>query len=136
MIRSAHESGKKILVYACETRPLLQGSRLTSWELMRDGIDVTLITDSMAAVLMRKGEIDLVIVGADRIVSDAVFNKIGTYMHAVCANAHNIPFYIAAPLSTFDEKSSNPLIILLSCFECDLKQLFVFKPVEFDGFRN
>ncbi|HOL42012.1 MAG TPA: S-methyl-5-thioribose-1-phosphate isomerase [Methanospirillum sp.] len=105
VIRSAHEAGKKISVFACETRPLLQGARLTTWELMRDGIEVTLITDSMAAVLMRKGEIDLVLVGADRIVSDAVFNKIGTYMHAVCAQAHNIPFYIASPLSTFDEKS-------------------------------
>lgn len=105
VIRSAHEAGKNISVFACETRPLLQGARLTTWELMRDGIDVTLITDSMAAVLMRKGQIDLVIAGADRIVSDAVFNKIGTYMHAVCAQAHNIPFYIAAPLSTFDEKS-------------------------------
>ncbi|WP_373838202.1 S-methyl-5-thioribose-1-phosphate isomerase [Methanospirillum sp.] len=110
VIRSAHEAGKNISVYSCETRPLLQGSRLTTWELLRDEIDVTLITDSMAAVLMRKGEIDVVVVGADRIVSDAVFNKIGTYMHAVCAHAHNIPFYIAAPLSTFDEKSSESMI--------------------------
>lgn len=112
VIRSAHESGRNISVYSCETRPLLQGARLTTWELLRDGIDVTLITDSMAAVLMRKGKIDLVVVGADRIVSDAVFNKIGTYMHAVCAKAHNIPFYIAAPLSTFDEESREDLVIV------------------------
>lgn len=112
VIRSAHEAGKNIFVYSCETRPLLQGARLTTWELLRDGIDVTLITDSMAAVLMRKRKIDLVIVGADRIVSDAVFNKIGTYMHAVCAKAHNIPFYIAAPLSTFDEENSEDKVIV------------------------
>lgn len=112
VIRSAHEAGKNISVYACETRPLLQGARLTTWELLRDGIDVTLITDSMAAVLMRKGAIDVVIVGADRIVSDAVFNKIGTYMHAVCAQTHTIPFYVAAPLSTFDEESCEDMIII------------------------
>lgn len=110
VIRSAHEAGRRVQVYACETRPLLQGARLTSWELERDGIDVTLITDSMAAVLMRRGSIDLVIVGADRIVSDAVFNKIGTYMHAVCADAHGIPFYVAAPLSTFDEDAKEAAI--------------------------
>ena len=112
VIRSAHEAGKGIRVYSCETRPLMQGSRLTTWELMRDGIDVTLITDSMAAVLMRKGMIDVVLVGADRIVSDAVFNKIGTYMHAVCAKAHQIPFYVAAPLSTFDEDAREDDIII------------------------
>lgn len=112
VIRTAHEAGKKVRVYACETRPLLQGSRLTAWELMRDGIDVTLITDSMAAVLMRKGEIDLVVVGADRVVSDAAFNKIGTYMHAVCAKVHNIPFYIAAPFSTFDESATEKQVIV------------------------
>jgi methylthioribose-1-phosphate isomerase len=103
VIRSAVKNGCIVKVYACETRPLLQGARLTAWELARDGIDVTVITDSMAAPLMRKGKIDLVIVGADRITSDAVFNKIGTYMHAVCAKAHSIPFYVAAPFSTFDE---------------------------------
>ena len=89
-------------VFACETRPLNQGSRLTCWELARDGIDVTLIPDSSAAYLMRKGKIDLVIVGADRITKDAVFNKIGTYMHAVAAHHHKIPLYVAAPVSTFD----------------------------------
>ncbi len=102
VIRSAVEAGKNVKVISCETRPLNQGSRLTCWELLRDGIDVTLIPDSSAAYLMRKGKIDLVIVGADRITKDAVFNKIGTYMHAVTARHHRIPFYVAAPVSTFD----------------------------------
>lgn len=102
VIRSAVMAGKEVKVIACETRPLLQGARLTAWELARDGIDVTVITDSMAAHFMRAGAIDAVIVGADRITRDAVFNKIGTYMHAVCARHHRIPFYVAAPLSTFD----------------------------------
>jgi methylthioribose-1-phosphate isomerase len=102
VIRSAVKAGKKVRVIACETRPLLQGARLTAWELSRDGIPVTVITDSMAAHFMRTEKIDAVIVGADRITSDAVFNKIGTYMHAVCARHHKIPFYVAAPLSTFD----------------------------------
>ncbi|MCM2466177.1 S-methyl-5-thioribose-1-phosphate isomerase [Methanoculleus oceani] len=101
-IRSAVAAGKSVRVIACETRPLNQGSRLTCWELARDGIDVTLIPDSSAAYLMRKGKIDLVVVGADRITKDAVFNKIGTYMHAVAARHHGIPFYVAAPVSTFD----------------------------------
>ena len=102
VIRSAVAAGKNVKVIACETRPLLQGARLTAWELARDGIDVTVITDSMAAHIMRTGKIDAVIVGADRITKDAVFNKIGTYMHAVCAHYHGIPFYVAAPISTFD----------------------------------
>ena len=102
VVRSAVEAGKEIRVIACETRPLLQGARLTAWELARDGIDVTVITDSMAAHMMRTTPINAVIVGADRITGDAVFNKIGTYMHAVCARHHGIPFYVAAPLSTFD----------------------------------
>ena len=101
-IRSAIAAGKDVRVIACETRPLNQGSRLTCWELARDGVDVTLIPDSSAAYLMRKGMIDLVVVGADRITGDAVFNKIGTYMHAVAAHHHRIPFYVAAPVSTFD----------------------------------
>ena len=96
------EEGKNVSVIACETRPLNQGSRLTCYELSRDGIDVTLVCDSTAAYLMRKGSIDSVIVGADRITQDAVFNKIGTYMHSVCAKEHGIPFYVASPLSTFD----------------------------------
>ena len=102
VIRSAVLAGKQVNVIACETRPLLQGARLTAWELFRDGIDVTVIADSAAAHMMRSGGIDAVIVGADRITRDAIFNKIGTYMHAVCARHHAIPFYVAAPLSTFD----------------------------------
>jgi len=102
VIRSAIDAGKKVNVYACETRPLLQGSRLTAWELARDGIQVTVIADSAAAHLMRKKTIDAVLVGADRITCDVVFNKVGTYMHAVCARWHRIPFYVAAPRSTFD----------------------------------
>jgi methylthioribose-1-phosphate isomerase len=102
VIRAAWAEGKKIRVIADETRPLLQGARLTAYELKRDGIPVTLITDNMAGYLMSKGLIDKVIVGADRIVQDAVFNKIGTYSVAVLAHEHNIPFYVAAPKSTFD----------------------------------
>jgi methylthioribose-1-phosphate isomerase len=102
VIRSAVAQGKKISVYACETRPLHQGSRLTAWELSEDNIPVTLICDSMAGMIMRQGKIDKVVVGADRITRDAVFNKIGTYTHAVLAKAHGIPFYVAAPISTFD----------------------------------
>jgi len=104
VIRSAVEDGKKVKVMACETRPLNQGSRLTTWELMQDGIDVTLITDSMAGIVMQKGLVDCAIVGADRIVRDAVFNKIGTYTVAVLAKEHNVPFYVAAPETTFDWK--------------------------------
>lgn len=102
VIRSAVEAGKDISVYACETRPLNQGSRLTAWELAQDGIPVTLICESMSGSLMRKGRIDKAIVGADRITRDVVFNKIGTYNHAVLARYHKVPFYVAAPLSTFD----------------------------------
>jgi len=112
VIRSAVKAGKQVKVISCETRPLLQGARLTAWELARDGIDVTTITDSTAAYLMRKGAIDAVIVGADRITSDAVFNKIGTYMHAVCAHHHKIPFYVAAPLSTFDANNTEKDVII------------------------
>ncbi len=100
--RAAWEEGKKIRVIADETRPLLQGARLTTYELKRDGIPVTLITDNMAGHVMKKGLVNKVIVGADRIVQDAVFNKIGTYSVAVLAKEHNIPFYVAAPVSTFD----------------------------------
>jgi len=112
VIRSAVDAGKEVKVIACETRPLLQGARLTAWELARDGIDVTVITDSTAAHLMRKGIIDAVVVGADRITCDAVFNKIGTYMHAVCAHHHAIPFYVAAPHSTFDPKNTERDVII------------------------
>lgn len=112
VIRSAVIAGKQVKVIACETRPLLQGARLTAWELAEDGIDVTVVTDSTAAHLMRTSTIDAIVVGADRITCDAVFNKIGTYMHAVCAHYHKIPFYVAAPLSTFDtEKMERDVII-------------------------
>lgn len=105
VIRSAIGEGKKIQVIACETRPLNQGSRITVWELMEDNIPVTLITDSMSGSLMRAGVINKVIVGADRITHDVVFNKIGTYTHSVLAKEHDIPFYVAAPLSTFDTEN-------------------------------
>ena len=99
----AHEQGRKFRVFADETRPLLQGARLTAWELVRAGIDATLICDNMAAQVMREGRIDLVIVGADRIAANGdAANKIGTYGVAVLAAEHKIPFYVAAPSSTFD----------------------------------
>lgn len=100
---TAHEKGIEFKVYADETRPLLQGARLTAWELHQAGIDVTVICDSMAAVLMKEGKVDLVITGADRIAANGdTANKIGTYSVAVLAQAHDIPFYVAAPSSTFD----------------------------------
>lgn len=103
VIRSS--KGKNISVVANETRPYLQGARLTAWELVQEGIPCTLITDSMAGHLMSKGEVDVVIVGADRIAANGdVVNKIGTYALAVLAARHRIPFYVAAPLSTFDAK--------------------------------
>jgi methylthioribose-1-phosphate isomerase len=103
VIRAAIEQGKKIAVFADETRPFLQGSRLTAWELVRDGINTTVITESMAGPLMRAGEIDLVVVGADRIAANGdTANKIGTYTVAVLAHEHKLPFYVAAPLSTID----------------------------------
>lgn len=103
VIRAAWEQGKKIQVVADETRPVLQGARLTAWELMQDHIPVTLITDNMAGSLMRQGKIDLCVVGADRIAANGdVANKIGTYSVAVLAKAHGIPFYVAAPYSTID----------------------------------
>jgi methylthioribose-1-phosphate isomerase len=103
VIRAAVEAGKKISVFADETRPWLQGARLTTWELHKDGIPVTLICDNMAGYLMSKGEIDGVIVGADRIAANGdTANKIGTYSVAILAKEHNIPFYVAAPISTID----------------------------------
>lgn len=100
---SAQKQGKKFQVYSCETRPLLQGARLTAWELLRSGIDTTLICDNMAATLMKQGKIDAVFTGADRIASNGdTANKIGTYMLAVLARYHGIPFYVVAPESTFD----------------------------------
>jgi methylthioribose-1-phosphate isomerase len=103
VIRAAVEQGKKIAVFADETRPFLQGARLTAWELVREGISTTVITESMAGPLMRAGEIDVVVVGADRIAANGdTANKIGTYTVAVLAREHKIPFYVAAPLSTID----------------------------------
>ena len=103
VIRAAVEGGKRIAVYADETRPFLQGSRLTAWELLRDGIDTTIVTDGMAGSLFSGGRIDAVVVGADRIAANGdVANKIGTYTVAVLAREHEVPFYVAAPTSTID----------------------------------
>jgi len=103
VIFEAHKKGKKVKVYADETRPLLQGGRLTAWELHQAGIDVTVICDNMAGWLMKQGKIDMVITGADRIAANGdAANKIGTYSLSILARQHEIPFYIAAPLSTFD----------------------------------
>ncbi|MBN2687638.1 MAG: S-methyl-5-thioribose-1-phosphate isomerase, partial [Deltaproteobacteria bacterium] len=105
VIRAARDQGKRIHVYVDETRPVLQGARLTSWEMMNEAIPATLITDNMAGFVMKQGKIDLVIVGADRISANGdAANKIGTYSLSVLAGAHGIPFYIAAPLSTVDLK--------------------------------
>src|SRR3954466_10385402 len=103
VVRGAVEAGKQVAVYADETRPFLQGARLTAWELVRDGIQTTVITDNMSGALMRQGKVDLVVVGADRIAANGdTANKIGTYGVAVLAREHSIPFYVAAPLSTID----------------------------------
>lgn len=103
VIRAAHKVGKEVHVYADETRPLLQGARLTAWEMIQEGIPVTLITDNMAGYLMAQQKVNAVIVGADRITANGdVANKIGTYGVAVLAKSHNIPFYVAAPISTLD----------------------------------
>jgi len=103
VIRAAFAAGNKIHVYADETRPFLQGSRLTAWELMKDGIPTTLIADNMAGVMMKQGKVGAVIVGADRIAANGdVANKIGTYSVSVLAKEHQVPFYVAAPWSTVD----------------------------------
>ncbi len=103
VVRGAVETGKRVRVLADETRPFLQGARLTAWELLRDGIETVLITDSMSGSLLRRGEVDLVVVGADRIAANGdVANKIGTYGVAVLAKENDVPFYVAAPLSTID----------------------------------
>lgn len=108
VIRSARDAGKQISVVASETRPFLQGARLTAWEMVQEGIPVTLITDNMAGHLMSRKEIDAVVVGADRVAANGdVANKIGTYMIAVLANRHRIPFYVACPLSTIDLNTSS-----------------------------
>ncbi|MEL6823335.1 MAG: S-methyl-5-thioribose-1-phosphate isomerase, partial [Calditrichota bacterium] len=103
VIYQAHEDDKDIQVFANETRPVLQGARLTAWELTQAKIPVNLVCDSMSASLMQHGKVDVIIVGADRIAADgSVANKIGTYSVAVLAKFHNVPFYVAAPFSTFD----------------------------------
>lgn len=103
VIYTAHKQGKRVKVYADETRPLLQGARLTTWELAQEGVEVILNTDGMAAFLMQQGKIDCVITGADRVAENYdVANKIGTYGLAVSANYHNVPFYVAIPVSTYD----------------------------------
>lgn len=114
VIYSARDAGKKIRVYADETRPVLQGARLTAWELLQEGIDVTLICDNTPGMLMAQGKIDCVIVGADRIARNGdTANKIGTYSLAVLAKAHDIPFYVAAPSNTFDNSISNGSEIII-----------------------
>ena len=103
VIRGAVEAGKRVAVLADETRPFLQGARLTAWELVKDGIETTVITDNMAGTIMRNSRVDLVVVGADRIAANGdVANKVGTYAVAVLAKEHGIPFYVAAPISTVD----------------------------------
>jgi methylthioribose-1-phosphate isomerase len=108
VIRSARDAGKRISVIADETRPFLQGARLTAWEMVQEGIPVTLITDNMAGFMMSRGEVDAVIVGTDRVAGNGdVANKIGTYMVALAAHRHRIPFYVACPLSTIDRSVSD-----------------------------
>jgi methylthioribose-1-phosphate isomerase len=114
VIRTAFEEKKDISVIACETRPYLQGARLTAWECMQEGIPCTLITDNMAGYLMGKGEVDVVIVGADRIAANGdTANKIGTYMVAVLARRHRLPFYVAAPTSSFDPQIADGSAIVI-----------------------
>jgi methylthioribose-1-phosphate isomerase len=113
VIRAARDSGKRLSVIATETRPVMQGSRLTAFELLHDGIDVSLITDTAVGHMMAIGAVNRVIVGADRVLRTGhVFNKIGTYQVAILANKHNVPFYVAAPLSTFDFESSPADVII------------------------
>lgn len=139
VIRYAHSSGKNIHVYADETRPLLQGARLTAWELVKEHIPATLIADNMAGYLMKLNKIDLVITGADRItVNGDAANKIGTYSLAILAKAHNIPFYIAAPLSTIDMNlKSGEEIVIEERDKKELRELFGQKiaPDEIDTFN-
>jgi methylthioribose-1-phosphate isomerase len=127
VIRSAVKQGKKISVIADETRPFLQGARLTSWELIQDNIPVTLITDNMSGYLMSKGEINAIVVGTDRVAANGdVANKIGTYMVAVLAKRHNIPFYVACPISTID----------MSCKSGDLIPIEERESNEVTGYRD
>jgi len=135
VIYRAQEEGKRIKVYACETRPLLQGARLTTWELKKNGIDVTLICDNMAATLMKDGKIDKVITGADRICANGdTANKIGTYNLAILCRYHKIPFYVAAPVSTFDlGLSSGKEITIEQRPSAEVTDLFFKKPIAAKG---
>ncbi|MDD4981018.1 MAG: S-methyl-5-thioribose-1-phosphate isomerase [Candidatus Omnitrophica bacterium] len=137
VIYKAKEEGKHLKVYACETRPLLQGARLTTWELKKKGIDVTLICDNMAAALMRQGKIDKVIAGADRIAANGdTANKIGTYSLAVLSHYHKIPFYIAAPRSTFDLKIKNGKDIPIEERNArEVTELFFKRPIAASGIK-
>jgi len=131
VIYQAKRAGKRFSVFACETRPLLQGARLTTWELKKKGVSVRLICDSLAATLMRKKQITKVLVGADRIARNGdVANKVGTYNLAVLANWHGIPFYVVAPLSSFDRQiktgkdipieQRSPLEVTHNLFKCSI----------------
>jgi methylthioribose-1-phosphate isomerase len=136
VIRAAVQEGKKIHVICCETRPYLQGARLTTWELLKDGIDAALICDSMAAHFMKAGKIQKVITGADRIAANGdTANKIGTYSHSLCAKAHNLPFIIAAPVSTCDMKTPTGNEIIIE--ERPLRELVIFndKQIAPEGIR-
>ena len=125
----AKENGKKFKVFACETRPLLQGARLTVWELLRNKIDTTLICDNMAATLMKQGKIDAIFTGADRIAANGdAANKIGTYMLAVLAKHHRIPFYVVAPRSTFDLSISTGKKIPIE--QRDRREVITFRGVQ------
>ena len=131
VIYKAKEEGKKVKVFVCETRPLLQGARLTTWELMKKGIDVTLICDNTAAALMKEGKVDKVITGADRIASNGdTANKIGTFGLAILAQNHNIPFYVAAPISTFDLSIRNGKFIPIEERNAEeVTQIFFKQPI-------
>jgi methylthioribose-1-phosphate isomerase len=139
VIRTAFEAGKTIQVYATETRPLLQGARLTAWELFKDGIPVTLIADNMAGWLMQQDKIDLVVVGADRVAANGdTANKIGTYSLAVLAHTHGIPFYVAAPTSTIDLKMRTGMEIPIEQrSDKEMRELFGIQitPAEIDVYN-
>ena len=138
VIYSAQEQGKNVEVFACETRPLLQGARLTAWELMKNDVPVTLLCDNMAAALMKQGKIDLVIAGADRIAANGdTANKIGTYGLAVLSAYHKIPFYIAAPSSTFDlSLSDGSMIPIEQRGSEEVTDLFFKMPIAPRGVRT
>jgi len=133
VIRGAIEAGKKIKVISDETRPRLQGATLTCWELKQDNIPVTQIADNEAGLLMRLGKIQKIVVGADRITSDAVFNKIGTYQVAIMANYHKVPFYVAAPVSTLDFEKKMKDVEIEQRDEWEVKTIFKKVQISPDG---